>query len=151
MYQRFFGKHITAPLPPLEELIHNVSLALVYSDRVFHGVRALLPNVIEMGGVHIAHQPPKPLPKDISHYFSIADDGIFLMTLGASVRPSTLLMKEKLAAINHVIRKIPTAAAFIRWDHRLMEYQSDNAIIGLWIPQNDMLGRDSEIHSVVFK
>lgn len=127
-------------MPPLEDLIHNVSLAMVNSDRIFHGARALLPNVIEIGGDHIAHRPAKELPKDVSHYFSIADDGIFLFTLGASVKPSKLLSKEKLAAINDVIRSLPTAAAIVRWDARNMEHQSDNVVIGPQVPQVDMLG-----------
>lgn len=139
MYQRFFGRYINDPLPPLEDLIHNVSFALVNSDRVFHGARAFLPNVFEIGGAHVANAPPKPLPKDINHYFSIADDGIFLMTLGASTKPSTILSKDKLAAINHVLRRIPTSATFVRWDNGLMDYQSDNVVIGQWIPQADML------------
>lgn len=140
MYQRFFGKYINGDLPPLPELIHNVSLALVNSDRVFHGARAFLPNVIEIGGVHVANKPTKELPKDLTNYFSIAADGIFLFTLGASTKPSKVLAKDKLAALNHVFRSIPTSAAFVRWDDRMMEHQSDNVVIGPWIPQTDMLG-----------
>lgn len=142
MYQRFFAKYVPN-LPPLEALIHNVSLALVNSDQVFHGPRAFLPNVVEIGGAHIAHQPAKGLPQDLSHYFSIADDGIFVFTLGGSAKPSTVLNKEKLAALNHVFRSIPTAAAFVRWDDRQMEHQSDNVVIGQWIPQVDMLAQDN--------
>lgn len=140
MYQRFFGKYINGDLPPLPELIHNVSLALVNSDRVFHGARAFLPNVIEIGGVHVPNKPTKELPKDLTNYFSIAADGIFLFTLGASTKPSKVLAKDKLAALNHVFRSIPTSAAFVRWDDRMMEHQSDNVVIGPWIPQTDMLG-----------
>lgn len=142
MYQRFFGKYTKNgdSLPPLEELIKNVSLALVNSDRAFHGSRALVANVVEIGGVHAVHQPTKPLPKEIDHYFSIADDGIFLWTLGANTKPSTIISKDKLATINHVFRSIPTAAVFVRWEDRLMEYQSDNVVIGQWIPQTDMMG-----------
>ena len=140
MYERFFARFVDVPLPPLEQLIHNVSLALVNSDRVFHGARAFLPNVVEIGGAHIASHPPKPLPKDVAHYFSIADDGIFLFTLGAITKPSGILHKDKLEALNYVFRTIPTAAAFVRWDDRIMEHQSDNVVIGQWMPQNDLLG-----------
>lgn len=140
MYQRFFGKYISGDLPPLKDLIHNVSLALVNSDGGFHGPRAFLPNVIEIGGLHVAHQPAKTLPKDVTHYFSIAEDGIFLFTLGASTKPSKIFSNDKLAAMNHVFRTLPTAAAFVRWDDRVMEHQSDNVVIGLYMPQKDMLG-----------
>ena len=141
MYQRFFGKYVKdGELPRLEELIHNVSLALVNSDRVFHGSRALLPNVVEIGGVHVTRVKPKELPNDLQHYFSIADDGIFLFTLGANTKPSEILSKEKLAVINHIFRALPTAAVFARWEHHVMEHQSDNVVIGQWIPQIDMMG-----------
>lgn len=141
MYQRFFGKYVkNGELPPLQHLIHNVSLALVNSDRVFHGSRAFLPNVVEIGGVHVVKQNTKELPKELLHYFSIADDGIFLLTLGSKTKPSDILSKEKLAIMNHVFRSIPTAAVFARWDDRIMEHQSDNVVIGKWIPQTDMMG-----------
>lgn len=139
MYQKFFAKRAKEePLPPLLDLIQNVSLALVNSNSIFHGARALMPNVVEIGGVHVK-RPTKPLPAGLIHYFSIADDGIFIFTLGANTKPSDILSKEKLHALNYVFRRIPGAGIFVKWDDRNMEHQSDNVVIGQWIPQTDMM------------
>lgn len=140
MYKRFFAKLTPAPLPPLIDLIHNVSLVLVNSNNIFHGSRALVPNILEIGGIHVK-DPAKALPKDLAHYFSIADGGIFLFTLGGNTKTATALPKEKWAVFNEVFRKLPTVGVFVKWEERVMEPQATNVVIGPWIPQSDMLGK----------
>lgn len=48
-------------MPPLEELASNVSLILVNSHFSISGVRPVVPNFVEVGGLHI--EEPRPLSK----------------------------------------------------------------------------------------
>lgn len=144
MYQRFFSKPIlrkhgaSHTMPSLVDLIENVSLVLLNSNKVFHEARAYVPNMLEIGGSHVPAS--KPLPKEMMHYFSIAEDGIICFSFGGT-KTAQVLSKEKLAALNHVFVRMPKAAFIMKWEDRIMENQPDNVVIGTSIPQLDILGR----------
>ncbi|RZF48858.1 hypothetical protein LSTR_LSTR003238 [Laodelphax striatellus] len=55
--REFFGES----MPPLQSLIDNYSLLLFNGHHSLTGSRPLLPNVVEIGGIHI--KPAQPLPK----------------------------------------------------------------------------------------
>lgn len=55
--QEYFGKD----LPNLEDLAANTSMILANSHFSINHARPLVPNLIEVGGLHI--EPPKPLSK----------------------------------------------------------------------------------------
>lgn len=54
-------KHLGDDIPDLNSIQKNMSILLVNSNPIIHGVRPYGPNVVEIGGgIHI--KPPKPLP-----------------------------------------------------------------------------------------
>lgn len=58
-------------VPPLEELGRNVKFSLLYTNFVLNGAGLYPPNVIEVGGYHVAK--PKELPKVSSKTYSFID------------------------------------------------------------------------------
>lgn len=50
VYQRHFGKK---NLPPLLDVIHNVSIVLVNSHPMINYPRPVVPSMIEVGGFHL--------------------------------------------------------------------------------------------------
>lgn len=54
--------NLKEPMPSLIEMQRNASLVLVNSHFTFDGPMALLPNIIEVGGLHFK-ESTKPLPK----------------------------------------------------------------------------------------
>lgn len=57
LMRRHFGEH----LPPLDKIIRNVSLVLINNHYSLSYTRPYLPNMVEVGGIHI--DPPKQLPE----------------------------------------------------------------------------------------
>lgn len=49
-------------LPPVEDMVANLSLTLSNMHPTIGSSRALPPNIVPVGGLHLLEQPP-PLPK----------------------------------------------------------------------------------------
>lgn len=106
-----------APLPPLDDLLRNISLTLVNSHRALSPPRPSMPSimplihfhsipeyqynfllsnsfaldVIPIGGAHI--EAAKPLPNDLQTFLDGAKHGAIYFSLG-SVLQSSMLPKE---------------------------------------------------------
>lgn len=58
LVKKYFGENY----PPLDDMLSRTSMMFINTDVIFHPIRSLLPNVIQIGGgMHFT--PPKPLPK----------------------------------------------------------------------------------------
>lgn len=57
--KQFFN--FTEPVPPLTELVRRTSLLLVNNHFSLNYPKPLMPNLIEVGGMHV--QPPNKLPE----------------------------------------------------------------------------------------
>lgn len=57
LMKKYFGND----LPPIQEIIQNVSLVLVNHHSSLAYPRPYVPNMIEIGGIHV--DPPNPLPQ----------------------------------------------------------------------------------------
>uniref|UniRef100_A0A1B0DGR6 UDP-glucuronosyltransferase n=1 Tax=Phlebotomus papatasi TaxID=29031 RepID=A0A1B0DGR6_PHLPP len=123
-------------LPSLEQLIHNVSSVFVNSHPGFHYPRALMPNVVEIGGIHI--RTPKELPIDVLNLYEKAKDGVVMFSMGTDIR-SADMSKDKIDAFNRVFKGMPEVGVFWKWDIPKMDEQPYNVIIGAWMPQYDLL------------
>lgn len=115
--KNFAKKHFAhlAPLPPLEELINNVSLTMVNSHRAITPPRPSMPSnrnishtrnpngktnlahffflqifldIISIGGAHI--KAPKPLPPAIKAFLDGAEHGVIYFSFGSIVKSSQL-------------------------------------------------------------
>lgn len=69
-------KHFGPEMPDIVELERDISLMLINSHQIFHGVRPLTPAVVEIAGIHI-HDDGASIPeasifiKNIHHRHSI--------------------------------------------------------------------------------
>lgn len=65
-------KYLDLPnLPDIRELERNVSLAIVNSHHSYHGIRAVTPAIVEVGGIHIVESDQKVNPvKDFGKFFT---------------------------------------------------------------------------------
>lgn len=65
-------KYLDLPnLPDIRELERNVSLAIVNSHHSYHGIRAVTPAIVEVGGIHIVESDQKVNPvKDFGKFFA---------------------------------------------------------------------------------
>ncbi|KAK9736895.1 UDP-glucoronosyl and UDP-glucosyl transferase [Popillia japonica] len=112
----------------------NISLHLFNSDPVLNGPLPMLPNVIEVGGIHM--QPPKKLPDDLQKYIDESQHGVIYFSLGGNMQ-SRKLSQETRDGILRVFSKLKQR---ILW-----KFEEDlpgkpaNVETRRWLPQLDIL------------
>lgn len=128
--------NLKEPMPSLIEMQRNASLVLVNSHFTFDGPMALLPNIIEVGGLHFK-ESTKPLPKDLQKAMDSAKHGVVYMNFGSNVRSSEL-SKEKKDAFLKVFGQLKQTVLW-KWEEDDLPNKPDNVIIKKWMPQKDIL------------
>ncbi|XP_046980307.1 UDP-glucosyltransferase 2-like [Schistocerca americana] len=129
-------QHFSDPdMPSLANLERNTSLLLVNTHVSFYYPRPLVPNIIEVGGMHI--KPPKKLPQDLQKFMDDAKDGVIFFSLGSNIKSSDIPEKQK-AAILSVFSKLKQKVLW-KFDLESMPNQPANLKLSKWFPQNDLL------------
>ena len=64
--------------------------------------RPYLPNIIEVGAMHV--RDPKPLPKDLQTFMDSATEGVVFVSFGSGLDPS-LMSSEKIAVFLETFRE----------------------------------------------
>lgn len=125
-------------LPKLKEISQQSQALLVNTHNSLHGSRPHLPNIIEIGGLHI---PSKinPLPKDIAEFLDNAHEGVLYFNLGSMIKMYTM-PQEKLNAIFDVIGSIPRKMIW-KWETDELPRKLDNVMIKKWLPQFDVMSK----------
>ncbi|XP_024891145.1 UDP-glucuronosyltransferase 2B30-like [Temnothorax curvispinosus] len=123
-------------LPKLKELAQQSQALLLNTHSSIHGSRPHLPNVVEIGGLHI---PSKinPLPKDIAEFLDNAHEGVLYFSLGSMIKMSTM-PPEKLDAVLKVIGSIPRKVIW-KWEADELPRKLDNVMARKWLPQFDVI------------
>ncbi|KAF2358362.1 UDP-glucuronosyl/UDP-glucosyltransferase [Trinorchestia longiramus] len=120
-------------LPSLDDLIKNESLTLLNTHHSIGMPLPLLPNQVEVGGMHV--RPAKPLPKDIDDFLSGTTPVVY-MSLGSIARSSTMppeYMEITLSTFSKLQYKV-----LWKYEEEL-ENLSKNVFIKKWMPQQDVL------------
>ncbi|XP_049767863.1 UDP-glycosyltransferase UGT5-like [Schistocerca cancellata] len=124
-----------ANMPPLSHIQRNMSLLLVNSHVSFYYPRPLVPNLIEVGGMHI--KPPKKLPDDLRAFMDEATDGVIFFSMGTNIKSEDIPEKQK-EAILRVFSKLKQKILWKVGTERLPN-QPANVRLGKWLPQYDVL------------
>ncbi|XP_033229955.1 UDP-glucuronosyltransferase 2A3-like [Belonocnema kinseyi] len=131
LVEEFFGPGV----PPLSEIVKKTSALLVNTHYSIHGSRPYVPNVIEVGGIHIGK--PKPLPDDIQKFLDDAPEGVLLFSWGSMIKTSTL-SQEKLDALLNVFCEMPRKV-ILKWESEEMPRKLKNVMLKKWLPQFDLM------------
>ncbi|CAB3221864.1 unnamed protein product [Arctia plantaginis] len=124
------------PVPSLYELQRNASLLLINGHFSFDPPTAYLPNVVEVGGLHLSKSDGQ-LPDDLQKALDNAKHGAIYMNFGSNVRSSEL-PGDKRNAILNVFRKLNQVVLW-KWEEDNLENKPDNLIIRKWLPQKEIL------------
>ncbi|XP_047113034.1 UDP-glycosyltransferase UGT5-like [Schistocerca piceifrons] len=114
----------------------NISLILVNNHFSMNYPRPMLPNVIELTGLHIEKQR-KPLPKDIQSFLDGAENGVIYFSLGTNVRGSTM-PEHKRRAFLEAFSQLPQRVLW-KWEADDLPGRPGNVKISKWLPQQDVL------------
>lgn len=131
--RKYFGQS----LPPLSDIAKNTSLLLVNAHFSLNHPRPLVPNIVEVGGIHL--KPPEhKLPKDLKDFMDGAKDGVIVFSLGSSVRAETFPPQKRDAFIQ-AFSELPQKVIW-KWEGDTLPGQPKNVKIVRWFPQMDVLG-----------
>ncbi|XP_039489464.1 UDP-glucosyltransferase 2 [Drosophila santomea] len=128
-------------LPLYRDLTKNLSLALINSHPGLHYPRAYLPNMVEVGGLHLSNSNDSHLPKHLLSFMESAPSGVIYFSLGADVETAQL-PQEKLAIILDVFGHLKEFHFLLKWERE--EFTADqvlpeNVMIADWWPQQAIL------------
>ncbi|VVD02543.1 unnamed protein product [Leptidea sinapis] len=124
------------PVPSLIDIQRNTSLMLLNSHFSIDTPAAYLPNVIEIGGVHLT-KTNTTLPKDLQKILDEAKHGVVYVNFGSNVQSAELPEAKKQAFFN-AFRKLKQIVIF-KWEDGEVTNKPDNVITRKWLPQKDIL------------
>ncbi|XP_012271236.1 UDP-glucuronosyltransferase 2B2 [Orussus abietinus] len=130
-------------VPPLWEIARNTSAILLNTHYSLHGARPHLPNVIDVGGLHIPNfnrewgsskvSLEDQLPQDIRRFLDNASEGVLYFSWGSMIKMSSL-PEKKLQAILRVLGSIPRKVLW-KWEADDLPGKPDNVMVAKWLPQ----------------
>nr|AVT42226.1 UDP-glucuronosyltransferase 328B1 [Lissorhoptrus oryzophilus] len=115
---------------------YNASLYLVNTHYSLHGVKPLVPGIVEVGGIHVATKEPKKLPQDIERWTNESTSGLIYFSLGSLLKGHTF-PDDKRQIFNKAFSKLPQRVLW-KWE-TTMKDKPNNVMISKWTPQFDIL------------
>ncbi|KAI8436740.1 hypothetical protein MSG28_010214 [Choristoneura fumiferana] len=132
-----YFKDLPQPVPSLEEIQSNAALVLLNSHYSLDNPSAYLPNIIEVGGLHIK-ESNETLPKDLQNILDNAKDGVIFLSFGSNVQIREL-DKDKLDAFLKVFGELKQTV-LMKWEDSPMQNLPKNVILRKWFQQKAVLG-----------
>ncbi|XP_069681767.1 UDP-glycosyltransferase UGT5-like [Periplaneta americana] len=133
--QKIARKYFGESLPPLADIARNTSLLLVNSHFSLNQPRPFVPNIVEVGGMHIT--PPKPLPQDLKKFLDDSKQGVVYFSFGSMVKMTTL-PEEKRQAFMQAFAALPERF-LLKWEEESFPGKPENVKLVRWPPQVDVL------------
>lgn len=134
--RQLFTKHFPKSKMGLDNIRKNTSLVLLNSHVSLGFPRPYMPNMIEVGGMHIERKQ-KPLPVEMKKFIDEAKDGVIYFSMGSNLK-STLLAPEKREAILKTFASLKQRVMW-KFEDKNLPGKSDNVLISDWFPQQDIL------------
>ncbi|XP_076227853.1 UDP-glycosyltransferase UGT5-like isoform X2 [Nomia melanderi] len=130
-------KYLGPGVPPILDLIRNVSLVFINADEVLNPARPRLSNHILYNSPHVSANITPPT-KGLKRFFDDAKEGFIYFSLGTNA-PINMLPKETLQIFLDVFAKLPYKVAW-KFEGELPG-KSDNVFISSWLPQQTILAQ----------
>lgn len=131
--KRFVG----ANKPTLNQIRKNVSLVLLNQHFTTNYPQPYVPNMVEVGGIHINRNGPKPLPDDIRTFIDGSNHGVVYFSLGSNIK-SHQLPAVKRGDLLRCFGKLKQRVLW-KWETPDLPGKPDNVMISKWFPQDDIL------------
>lgn len=136
--QIFANEAFGPDLPELSTIARQSQALLVNTHSSLHGSKPQLPNVVEIGGLHIPSKV-NPLPSDIAKFLDSAHEGVLYFNFGSMIKATTM-PREKLDAILTVLGSIPRKVLW-KWESDELPRKLDNVMAKKWLPQFDVMSK----------
>ncbi|XP_037050885.1 UDP-glucosyltransferase 2-like [Bradysia coprophila] len=124
-------------MPGIKEIERNASILLMNSQISFSSPRPYLPDLIEVGGLHLV--PAKPVqPKELDDFLNGGKDGFILFSMGSALQGVDMpenYRKLFLGAFSKLKQRV-----IWKWETEEMDDLPPNVKLSKWLPQQDVLG-----------
>ncbi|XP_043583875.1 UDP-glycosyltransferase UGT5-like [Bombus pyrosoma] len=128
--EKYFG-----PVPPLLDLLKNVSLVFINQADVMIAARPKLANIITFTTTHI-EKKLTALPKDLQAFLDGATNGFIYFSLGSNARSASLPLEIRRVFCD-VFAKLPYRVVW-KFEEDFPG-KPDNVYVGKWLPQQTIL------------
>ncbi|XP_063221119.1 UDP-glycosyltransferase UGT5-like isoform X2 [Bacillus rossius redtenbacheri] len=140
MMRQYFK--VVPDLPHVSEIIiQRTALVFTYAMPGVSYPQPLLPNLIQIGGIHV--KPVKPLPKDLKKYMDDASEGVIYFSMGSNLR-SAEFSEEQRDAFIKTFSKLKQKILW-KFEEDQLPGQPQNLKISKWFPQNDILAHPNVV------
>ncbi|KAG7306656.1 hypothetical protein JYU34_008074 [Plutella xylostella] len=129
-------------VPHVADLERNASLILINSHFTLAVVRPYLPNIVEIGGVHI--EDVKPLEKKLKDVLDGAKNGVVLFSIGSFLE----LAAQPEPFIRDVLNTLGklSQVVLLKWNSdEKMPVNYRNIYPMKWLPQNEILAHPNTV------
>ncbi|KAH8294629.1 hypothetical protein KR018_000629 [Drosophila ironensis] len=134
--EKVYAKYFPNAKKTMAEVMDSFSLVLLGQHFTLSHPRPYLPNMIEVGGLHIAHKP-KPLPTDIEKFIEESAHGVIYFSMGSNVKSKDLPQETR----DTLLRTFAKLKQRVLWkfEDDEMPGKPANVLIKKWYPQPDIL------------
>ncbi|KAH8383544.1 hypothetical protein KR009_009263, partial [Drosophila setifemur] len=131
-----FRKFFNYSKEVFEELRSKFSVILINNHFSMGHVRANVPNIIEVGGLHLS-EPAEPCDKELQRFLDEAEDGVIYFSMGLDIMVN-LLPPNMLEPLVHTLTQLKQRVV---WKNELptMTNKSDNIYLIEKAPQRAIL------------
>ncbi|XKL68154.1 hypothetical protein PGB90_003645 [Kerria lacca] len=103
--------------------------------------RPLVPNVVEIGGIHISPNASS-LPKDIQTFIDDSKNDVILFTFGSTTKGKTVNLEMR-NAFKNAFAELQERVIW-KFDDKI-DGVTDNVMVSNWLPQRDILGPHKKV------
>jgi glucuronosyltransferase len=132
--ENFFGPG----LPYIKTLVRSTSLVLVNNHFSMTYTRPLLPNFVEVGGMHL-YQPTSELSEDVNDWLDGSKDGVIYFSFGSTINPENFPEKSQ-EALFQAFAEFPQRILMKRNADALPKRICKNVKFAQWFSQREVLG-----------
>ncbi|XP_014094002.3 UDP-glucosyltransferase 2 [Bactrocera oleae] len=134
--QRDYEKYFPNATLRLTDVRRDFSLLLLNQHYSFSWPRPLVPNAIEVAGMHIDHKPKK-IPTDMEAFINASSRGAIYFSLGSNIK-CVNLPKHKLQELMNAFASLPVNVLW-KFEKTDLAGKPKNVFINKWFPQSDIL------------
>ncbi|KAH8369060.1 hypothetical protein KR009_005594 [Drosophila setifemur] len=122
----------------LEEIMDSFSLVLLGQHFSLSYPRPYLPNMIEVGGLHLQQQRKvQPLPQEVADFVEQSPEGVIYFSMGSNIK-SVDLPSANRKVLMETLASLPQRVLW-KFEDDQLEGKPDNVFISKWFPQPDIL------------
>ncbi|CAH0389711.1 unnamed protein product [Bemisia tabaci] len=116
----------------------NVEMLLLASNSLYYYPRALTPNIVEIGPLHL--KTPDKLPKNLQDWLDGAEKGVIYFSLGSNMKSKSLPEDVRANFLKFFKQLPPGYRVLWKWElDTKIPGQPENVLTQKWMPQDSVL------------